>query len=891
MDIKKQLIQKFQKDPEKYWTVELFREKGFVRKKCPKCGKFFWSLGEQELCGDPPCVEYGFIGDSPVNEKTDYVQTWKKIERFFIKNGHASIQPYPTVCRWFPGLYFTIASIVAFQRKTGDKTVFEMPANPLIIPQPCLRFNDIPNVGITGRHYTSFVMVGQHSISNSNGYWKDKCVELDYNLLTKTFGIDENEITFIEDAWVGPSAFGYSLEYFVRGLELGNAVFTEFVGTPEKYSVMKDKVIDMGAGLERFSWISQGTPTSYDATFGPALDELKKHIDYDKKLFLEYSKIAGNLNFDEVRNIKQVRGEIAKHLGLSVSELEKKIAPVEAAYIIADHTKTLLLAIKDGGIPSNVGGGYNLRVLMRRAFGFKERFDFDIDLTKIVERHAQYLEKMYPGLKESVENFNKIKEIERRKFEETKKRTASIVAKVLGKKISDKEMLTLYESHGVTPEMIEEASKEKNKKTEIPTDFYSMLSERHMKEKERPKIIDTTGIEKTKIMFYEDVKEFEATVLKVKDSWVILDQTAFYPESGGQESDTGFFAIDGKKIKVTHVEKVGGVVLHKTNASGIKEGQKIKGVIDWQRRQQLAKHHTATHIVNYAARLVLGEHINQAGAKKGTDKAHLDITHYKTLSQEEEEEIEKKANEIVKKALPVKKEVMSRMEAEQKYGMRIYQGGPVPEEMLRIISIGDDHEACGGTHLSNTKDVDKIIIASTERIQDGIIRITFMSGPAADKYEKHMKALIKEICDILGCKPDEIIKQTKELVKKWKAKRKEKEKAVRHIAKEVAATLEKKIENNVIIEKLDKNAKELQEISRLLTKPGRVIILFGTQKENAVDVFGASDNKNVNIGEIVSKVCKELGGRGGGSPNVAQGFGTQKEKLDKLIRKLERELK
>ncbi|OYT58084.1 MAG: alanine--tRNA ligase [Candidatus Aenigmarchaeota archaeon ex4484_14] len=891
MDIKKQLIQKFQKDPEKYWTVELFREKGFVRKKCPKCGKFFWSLGEQEVCGDPPCVEYGFIGDSPVNEKTDYVQTWKKIERFFIKNGHTSIQPYPTVCRWFPGLYFTIASIVAFQRKTGDKTVFEMPANPLIIPQPCLRFNDIPNVGITGRHYTSFVMVGQHSISNGNGYWKDKCVELDYNLLTKTFGIDENEITFIEDAWVGPSAFGYSLEYFVRGLELGNAVFTEFVGTPEKYSVMKDKVIDMGAGLERFSWISQGTPTSYDATFGPALDELKKHIDYDKKLFLEYSKIAGNLNFDEVRNIKQVRSEIAKHLGLSVSELEKKIAPVEAAYIIADHTKTLLLAIKDGGIPSNVGGGYNLRVLMRRAFGFKERFDFDIDLTKIVERHAQYLEKMYPGLKESVENFNKIKEIERRKFEETKKRTASIVAKVLGKKISDKEMLTLYESHGVTPEMIEEASKEKNKKTDIPTDFYSMLSERHMKEKERPKIIDTTGVEKTKIMFYEDVKEFEATVLKVKDSWVILDQTAFYPESGGQESDTGFFVIDGKKIKVTHVEKVGDVVLHKTNTSGIKEGQKIRGVIDWQRRQQLAKHHTATHIVNYAARLVLGEHVNQAGAKKSTDKAHLDITHYKTLSQEEEEEIEKKANEIVKKALPVKKEVMSRMEAEQKYGMRIYQGGPVPEEMLRIISIGDDHEACGGTHLSNTKDVDKIIIASTERIQDGIIRITFMSGPAADKYEKRMKALIKEICDILGCKADEIISQTEELVKKWKSKRKEKEKAVRHAAKEVAATLEKKIENNVIIEKLDKNAKELQEISRLLTKPGRVIILFGTQKENAVDVFGASDNKNVNIGEIVSKVCKELGGRGGGSPNVAQGFGTQKEKIDKLIRKLERELR
>ncbi len=888
--MKKTLIKKFQKEPEKYWLVELFKDKGFTRKQCPKCGKFFWALGDQEFCGDPPCVEYSFIGDSPVNEKTDYVQTWKKIEKFFVKNGHASVPPYPTVCRWFPGLYFTIASIVAFQRKTGNKTVFELSANPLIIPQPCLRFNDIPNVGITGRHYTSFVMIGQHSISNSSGYWKDRCIELDYNLLTKVFGIDESEITFVEDAWVGPSAFGYSLEYFVRGLELGNAVFTEFLGTPEKYSVMKEKVIDMGAGLERFAWMSQGAPTSYDATFGPVIEELKKHIDYDEKLFLEYSRIAGNLNFDEVGDIKKARAEIAKRLGFSAAELDKKIAPLEAAYIIADHTKTLLLAIKDGGIPSNVGGGYNLRVLMRRAFSFKERFGFDIDLTTIAEKHAQYLGKMYPGLKESVENFDKIKDIERKKFGETKKRTAIIIDKVLGKKIGEKEMLTLYESHGVTPEMIEEASSEKGEQTEIPTDFYSMLSERHMKEKEEKRApIDTTDIEKTKIMFYEDVKEFEAMVLKVTNGWVVLDQTAFYPESGGQDSDTGYIVADDKKIAVTHVEKADDVVLHKTDTTDIKEGQKIKGVIDWSRRQQLAKHHTATHIVNYAARLILGNHINQAGAKKGTEKAHLDITHYDTLSAEEEEKIEEKANELVKKALPVKKEVMSRQDAEQKYGMRIYQGGPVPDDTLRIISIDDDHEACGGTHLTNTKDVGKIIITSTERIQDGVIRITFVSGPAADKYEKQTKALIKEICNIMSCKEDEIIQKAEELVKKWKAKRKEKERTIKRGAKEIAVALEKKIRNNIIIEKLDKNLEELREISRLLTKPSRVIVLFGVQKKIAV--FGASANKNINIGELVSKACKELGGSGGGSASVAQGFGTQKEKLDNVIEKLKRELK
>ena len=248
MSSKDKLHEKFSSQPDKYYKVELFAEEGFKRQKCNVCGKYFWSLSDAKRCPDPPCTTYGFIGNSPVKGwERDYVETWKVIEKFFVKNGHESVPSYPTVCRWFPGLYFTIASIVAFQRVAGATPVFEFPANPLVIPQVSLRFSDIPNVGVSGRHYTSFIMIGQHSLydpAKKQGYWKDRCIELDWQLLTKVFRIPPEEISFVEDVWLGPAAFGYSLEYYVRGLELGNAVFTEFLGTPENYRQMDRKIIE-----------------------------------------------------------------------------------------------------------------------------------------------------------------------------------------------------------------------------------------------------------------------------------------------------------------------------------------------------------------------------------------------------------------------------------------------------------------------------------------------------------------------------------------------------------------------------------------------------------------------------------------------------------------------
>jgi alanyl-tRNA synthetase len=147
---------KFSADYKRYYLVDLFKREGFIRKKCENCGKYFWTLNaDRKRCDDQPCSLYTFIGDPPTSKRLSYVETWKAVESFFAKNGHTIVKRYPVVSRWRPDLYFTVASIIDFQRVEGGKVVFSLPTNPLVVPQMCLRFNDTPTVGGSGKHGTS----------------------------------------------------------------------------------------------------------------------------------------------------------------------------------------------------------------------------------------------------------------------------------------------------------------------------------------------------------------------------------------------------------------------------------------------------------------------------------------------------------------------------------------------------------------------------------------------------------------------------------------------------------------------------------------------------------------------------------------------------------------
>ncbi|RLJ09761.1 MAG: alanine--tRNA ligase, partial [Candidatus Aenigmatarchaeota archaeon] len=747
---KQTLRKKFAKEWNKHYQVDIFREEGFIRKTCPRCGKNFWTLdAERKTCPDPPCENYGFIGRPVTKQKWDYIETWKRFEKFFKKEGHTSVQRYPVIDRWRPDLFFTIASIQDFQRIDQGNMVFEYPANPLVVPQVCLRFNDIPNVGVTGRHHTSFIMSGQHAFGYpKEGYFKDRCMELDFKFLHGVIGIPKEEIVYIEDVWSMPdySAFGPSIETFSKGLELVNHVFMQFQKSDSGYKKLDILVNDTGWGHERLVWFSQGTPTGYDAVFGPVIEWMRKQTGMHKtELFDRYSVVSGEINFDEISGVDKIKKSISKRLGIDVKHLDETIKPQQALYAIADHTKTLLFALTDGGIPSNVGGGYNLRVLLRRIISFLKEYNMSLDIDKVTEKHARHLKQMFPELSEGLEVFSNVFEIERKRYENTIKKAGILVEKELKKGINEETLLRLYTSNGITPELVEKIAKAKGLDFHIPEDFYTRITEKHMKG-EGPdaveKKIDVGEAPKTKLLYYENPYHvnFEAEVVGVSGEWVALDRTCFYPEGGGQPGDRGFLVYNNKRFEVTDVQKVGSVVLHK--AAGLKKGMNVKGAIDWNRRYQLMQMHTCTHIVAGVTRKIIGKHVWQAGAQKGEKSSRIDLTHYEPFTTKEISEIEKEANRAVIKGLKVDTVFMPRSQAEKKYGFVLYQGGASPGKTIRVVSIGDlDSEACAGTHVSNTKEIGIIKIIRTERIQDGVNRIEFTCGKAAKIFEESQRKL------------------------------------------------------------------------------------------------------------------------------------------------------
>ncbi|MEM2948732.1 MAG: alanine--tRNA ligase-related protein, partial [Candidatus Anstonellales archaeon] len=516
---KEELRNQFSKQWEKHYKLKILVEKGFTRQRCKKCGRNFWAKEKRELCGDSACSGYQFIGN-PSGKKMGYVETWKVIERYFVKHGHESIKPYPTVARWRDDLYFTIAGINLFQPYVVSGEL-EPIANPLIVPQPCIRFNDIANVGVTGRHYSNFVMIGQHAFNTKKTglfYWKEEAIGHDLGFM-KALGIKEDEIVFQEDVWIGGGNFGPSMEYFVKGLELGNCVFMQYEELPDGRSrELKTKVIDMGAGLARFPWISHGSPTSYELVLGPA-KKMKETagIKIDEDLLLKYAKLCGGLDIEEAKDVEAEKDRIAKELGMDKKELFSTLGALQAVYATADHLLTLLFTLKDGMLPSNSGGGYNLRMLARRVFAFEEEYRFSWDYHKILEEHAEFLRMLFPDLVEGVELTADVLKEEKNKYKNAKQNAARKVEVLLSTKktISQKELITLYESDGIPPELIAEEGGKRGVKVEVPGNFYELLEKHQEKEEEKKMKVDVSKFPKTEILYYKEppVEEFDAKVL------------------------------------------------------------------------------------------------------------------------------------------------------------------------------------------------------------------------------------------------------------------------------------------------------------------------------------------------------------------------------------------
>jgi len=946
--LKEEKKPEFAKNYSKYYPVESLESIGFVRSVCSKCGRGFWSRESRDHCDEPTCSGgYRFIGKKLTRKPFKYKEAWDEYVKTFEKWDYVPLKRYPVVCRWYDDLYFVNAGVNDFQPYVVAGEV-EPPAPAVLEPQFCLRFQDMDSVGVTGRHYTGFIMVGQHTFNTKENhvYFKDEGILQMHEFLTKGLGIKDKEIYYHEDVWAGGGNFGPSMEFFSRGLELGNQVYMQYEILPDgSHQELKTKVIDMGAGLERWSWFSQGKPMSYDTVFPEVLKYLKKSSGFkqDNDFAFKFGGYAGMLDIDEVDDINSVWGDIAKEFGLSIPELKSKVYEMRALYAIADHTRSLLVSIHDGALPSNVGGGYNLRTLLRRCWALIDEFNIPIELEKVFEHHIKEFGGWYTELKETGSLFD-ILEMEKVRYKDTREKGQRIIERLVesGEDIDANKMVELYDSHGITPDIVSDISK-----TEIPDNFYALVEERHQKssvKEEGSKLPETQDIPDTIPLFYENTEEikFKANVVDILDDYIVLDRTHFYPEGGGQEADHGM--IGG--ARVFDVQKTGNIVVHKgEDTSKIKKGDSVDCIVDLDRRTQLMQHHTATHIVNAASGKVLGPHIWQAGAHKSVELSRLDITHYKSVNQKQLKMIEKEANKIVDAGIKIEHLVLKRNDAEERFGFRLYQGGAVPGTELRVINIKDvDAEACGGTHLYNTSDVGQIKMISAKRIQDGVVRLEFKAGKAGIDQASGEEGLfnevigklslievtdtgfsleqLKESAKILNV-PLEQLAQTierfvneitkdrgqlielgetipefetserlsegvEQLFNVWKKQRKLLEKLLSNRAGDIGKELEEKFIETDIVKHIvsSLSVKALTETAKDIVdkKEGRVLILVNKAGDKA-NIIVASRSK-YNAGDICKRLCSKLSGGGGGSPTLAMGGGKSKG-LEKILDELE----
>jgi alanyl-tRNA synthetase len=890
---------------QKEYDLQYFHTNGYVRKKCKACGDYFWTLDSTtEYCGDQPCVKYSFIGNPLTKKPLRLAEVRENFLSFFEDHGHSRLhypetgQRCPVIARWRSDIYLTIASIADFQPHVTSGVV-PPPANPLVISQPCIRLNDLDEVGRSGRHLTTFEMMGHHAFNKNIDeiYWKEETVAYCNEFFTKKIGIPREAISYKEQLWIGGGNAGPCVEVLAGGLEIATLVFMNMKedehGTVtiegKKYSPNPLNIVDTGYGLERIAWATTGTSTVYETAIPQMLRFLLQNVpDPSDKASI---------------------------------------------YALADHTKCLSFMLGDGIVPSNVKAGYLARLIIRRSLRFLEKLNLTMSLRELVEQQLELLATEFPELIKRKPQIGEILDIETKRFSDTLSKGEGLIKRILKEKetIDTAAFITLYDTHGVPPDVVQNIAKNEGATVKIPLDFDSMIAELHSHEKpeEEPQK-EQINLPLSHQLYYDDhyTKEFDATVLwkqtTSRGTEVILDATAFYPEGGGQPADKGFILAHGKQIPVIHVEKTGASIIHVLEQP-VNVGEKIHGAIDWDQRYTLMKHHTGTHVVNAALRHLFGEHIWQAGSQLGLTEARFDFAHYKPIAENEIKKIEEQANNFIHQAVPVEKKVMKRNDAERAYGFRLYQGGVPPGNLIRVLNIpGIDVEACGGTHLNNIKEIERIRILKAERIQDGVNRITFAAGKMADRYQKEENELYHRITTLLtpfytiqhhkdipeqlresekifSVSPDQLEKTVQRFIQETEKKDK---KTVLNLVDACidlfnewkSSQKQKKMVSIESLEQLSHNAVQIPGTSikiitgvvetdaiktagALISQPGFVVHIYDGKKL----VSAASEDVDIDLRSLAPEIGRLLGGSGGGKPKLTQCGGPNKENVTKAL--------
>ncbi len=847
----------------------------------------------RDTCPDRPCSKYDFLIKDYSIDKLTLEDARRRFIEYFVENGHGYMEPYPVLARWRDDLYLTIASIVVFQPAVTEGIV-DPPYNPLVIVQPCIRLEDIDNVGLTfGRHLTSFEMGGHHAFNKKDKtiYWVEETLRHAYRFFTEKIGIPGDAVVFKESWWEGGGNAGPAFEVVVDGLELATLVFMKYRVSNGEYVPNPVMVVDTGYGIERIAWFTQRTPTAFHAIYTDLLEEYKDILSIEEPPHDVLTQIVYVTSDKDFKGPRQLLEYIDKHAQYRM--YKEQLRDSIRLYTLLDHNKTIALMLSDGIVPSNTGEGYLARLVIRRMLrtlllmGFKAEELGDI-AAKLMTAQIKYWRNKYVYAR-----FDKYRDYiidvllhEADKFSTVVKKGMKIVSKYAKKKrVTLDDLITIYDSHGIPPEIVAEKLREKGLVIEVPENFYSLVAARHKgpvalaKQKEHELggeiALWADKFPETQRLFHDNpyIRECEARVLGVRDRYIILDKTIFYPKAGGQENDTGVVVTgNGDVIEIKMVYKTrSNRIVHEAERpieELLKPGDIVKCRINWLRRYWLMRHHTATHIVLGAARRVLGDHVWQAGAEKTENKARLDITHHKMLSDDEIRRIEEEANRIIDEHIDVKIHYLGKFEAEKRYGVKIYEGGAVVAPVLRIVEIpGWDAEACFGTHVANTSEIGAIKIIGVDKIQDGVVRLEYTVATQVPGYARRLEDTIKEVQRHLGGGGDVVLaarkiveerKKLKELLSEYR----------RYLEKNLVAELvEKSVDlcgkRVVVVEKNIDDDQLYRSIIINLARRGN-IVLYIDRKRGLLEASAPRSMKDIDLRKGVETISRIYSVKGGG---------------------------
>ena len=854
---------------------------------------------------------------------------------YFKKHNHHYVRSASLVPDNDPTLLFTNAGMVQFKRLfTGDE---KREYSTAVTSQKCVRaggkHNDLENVGYTARHHTFFEMLGNFSFGE---YFKEKAVEFAWDLLINGYGFDASKLwvsVYLDDdeaydLWrdkigvpknrivrlgeeenfwsmgdtgpCGPCSeihidrgeeFGCDRPDCAVGcecdryLELWNLVFMQF--EKDETGTMKPlpkPSIDTGLGLERVVSVLQNTKTNYETDlFVPIMEKVEE--------------LCGKKTYESRQ-----------------TEVATKV--------IADHSRATAFLIADGVLPSNEGRGYVLRRIIRRAvrygrnLGLKKPF-----LHHTIQKVFDIMGEAYPELRESSSFiFNVVKNEENQFLE-----TLDVGIKLLDDSIKqlDKEktkiipgdlIFKLYDTFGFPVDIIQDVVKDLDLKLDLEG-FNKAMNEQRKRSKTKVKFegvsdayksLTKQGI-KTKFTGYTAYEDQSDILIIVKDDKkvdsaisgdkieIVTVATPFYAESGGQTGDSGIFYNDKCKIRIDATfPNPSGLSIHKgqIEKGEISVKDKLKLKVDIEKRKNTENNHTATHILHYALRQVLGDHVKQSGSLVSSDRLRFDFTHFSKVTDDEINNIVKIVNQRIRDNDSVKTKEMSMDEAsksgatalfEEKYG-----------DQVRVVSLGDfSKELCGGTHTDRSGDIGVFKILSEEGIASGVRRIEAVTGEGAvDEINsdnlllKISGSYLKDLKKNIPVKINSLLKEKKELLK-------EIESLKTKIASKFAENIDDDIKDvrgvSVLSKKVEiENPSQLRDLAdKFKNKIKSGVILLGAEsngKALLISIVTDDLTKKYKAGDIVKKAASIVGGGGGGRPDMAQAGGSNPANLDKALK-------